>query len=300
MLTKRALMIYNPSSGKKRNHKNFPLIVEKLTDMGYEISIFQLQEDAQELSSLIKRACRQQWEALFVAGGDGTIQNVLQSLSPELYRPKVGVFPFGTSNEFAQVIGLPHNVFKILSIIEKGNTAYVDIGKLGQQYFANIAAAGWLTDITYETPKKLKSYLGEFAYALCFIKKLFQQRSREKIAIQIFPDTYISDLSFFLIMNGNSVGPFEQFIPQTNESDGAFHLVTCNIRNRLHLFTVLLITALRVGNPSSLIKHQKISSSEVHLPENMFVNMDGERKTVLERKFQVLPNHLKVFTVEAE
>jgi diacylglycerol kinase (ATP) len=295
-VNKSALMIYNPSSGKRRNHKKFPLIVEKLTNMGYQINILQ-SKDTAHLESLIRNACVNKWDALFVAGGDGTIHEVLQSLSDELYRPKIGVFPFGTSNEFSQFIGLPHDMFKVLSVIEKGHTSLIDIGKLGERYFANIAAAGWLTDITYETPSSLKSRLGRFAYYLCFMKKLFMNKSPETLSIQIFPDTLFSDLSFLLIMNGNSVGPFKRFIPHDNiKNDGSFHLITCQTCNRLQFLFVLMITMLKLGDPFSLIKHQKISASEIHLPNDMCFNLDGEQQNVTEMLFEVLPDHLQVFT----
>ncbi|WP_263707756.1 YegS/Rv2252/BmrU family lipid kinase [Shouchella tritolerans] len=298
MTSKRALMIYNPSSGRKRNHKKFPMVIEKLTSIGYDIRIHD-SKDVAKLESLIKHACTNRWEALFVAGGDGTINTVFQFLSAEQYRPVVGIFPFGTSNEFAQVIGLPKNLFTILSYIEKGETSFVNIGKLGERYFANIAAAGWLTDITYETPTSLKSTFGEFAYYPYFIKKFLQSRPSESISIHVLPDRQISDVSFFLLMNGNSVGPFERFISQDSKSDGAFHLITCHSCNRLHFFFILLLTVLRLGNPRSLINHQEVVDSEIYLPDTMPINVDGEQHKITERKFRVLSNHLQVFTANS-
>lgn len=70
----------------------------------------------------------------------------IQFLAEEEYRPAVGVFPFGANNEFAKSLGIPCNIFSAVSTVESGCTKTVDIGQFGNQYFTNIAAAGWLTD----------------------------------------------------------------------------------------------------------------------------------------------------------
>jgi diacylglycerol kinase (ATP) len=63
------------------------------------------------------------------------------------------------------------NIIQTLSIIERGNTKPIDIGKMGNRYFSNIAAGGWLSYITYRTSPSLKACLGEWAYGLYFIKR---------------------------------------------------------------------------------------------------------------------------------
>ena len=79
MDTKQALLIYNPVSGKRKNHHTFPMLVNKLQNIGYRLTIYQL-TDAAPLHHPIKKACRQKWDAVFIAGGDGTVNQIIQLL----------------------------------------------------------------------------------------------------------------------------------------------------------------------------------------------------------------------------
>ncbi|TYR81336.1 YegS/Rv2252/BmrU family lipid kinase [Priestia megaterium] len=293
-INKQALMIYNPFSGRKKSHKAFPMLLKKLSEMGYRLTIHQLTE-LNSIDNSIKEACQNRWDAIFIAGGDGTVNQLLQFLAEEEYRPTVGVFPFGTSNEFAKYIGMSCNI-QALSIIERGNTKPIDIGKFGNRYFANIAAAGWLSDITYRTSPFLKSCFGEWAYCLYFLKTFFLTKQLNTISVDVSTNEVISELSLFLIMNGDSVGPFERLIKNSTHNDGYFHLLTCEKTNRLQLFYSLLVKIFNISDKPSLIHHTKIKSGHFTIPEALALNLDGEKVDVKSLHFKVLPQHLHVFS----
>ncbi|MUK86919.1 YegS/Rv2252/BmrU family lipid kinase [Ornithinibacillus sp. L9] len=292
---KLALMIYNPVSGKKRNHKYTEILLVKLKEIGYKVTVNSSNE-WKENEEAIQEACKDHWDAIFIAGGDGTIKSTLQCLAEQNYRPTLGIFPFGTSNEFAKFIGMPSNLMEVLSIIKKGKTKKVDIGKFGNRYFANIAAGGWLTDITYKTPTVLKTYFGEFAYCLYFIKAILHGKQSNKISIRVTPKKELSDLSNFIIMNGNSVGPLESLITNTTPLDnGYFHLLTCKKTNRIRLFFALFAKMLHLTETVAPLNYYKIKSGSFSTSENVIVNLDGDQVDVDNMEFVVLPHHIQVF-----
>lgn len=291
MEDKRALMVYNPMSGKKKNHKLITAIFDKLSEMGYQLTVQEFEEIRNRQP--LKTACQQKWDAIFIAGGDGTVNQTIQYLAEEDYRPLVGILPFGTSNEFAKFIGMP-NIFEALSIIENGYTKPVDIGKIGNQYFVNIAAAGWLTNITYETSPFLKSKIGELAYCLYFIKAFLKRHQHDSISIKISTEEVLSDLSFFLLMNGNSVGPFNRLLNRSAQ-EGYFHLMTYKQNNRLHLLWGLLKKMLSIDDNLSMIQFMHVRSCEFQLSGHNKLNLDGEQAETNHLKFQVLPKHIHVF-----
>ncbi|WP_018922757.1 diacylglycerol/lipid kinase family protein [Salsuginibacillus kocurii] len=294
-MRKRALLIYNPYAGKKRVHKRFPLILEKLSSLGYDVTVHQLKPGCEkESSQWLQSACRAKWEAVFIAGGDGTINYTLQFIAGEDYRPAIGIFPLGTSNEFAQYIGAA-SIEQALEVIKNGTTTPMDIGQFGENYFANIASAGWLSDITYKTSSRLKSYVGELAYVLYFLRTFLLTKQSASISVNSSTDKKLSDLSLFLIMNGNSVGPFERLIMNSSRPDGAFHLITCKKTNRWKLFFALAAKLLQLSKHSSVIQHTKIRSGHFTLPEASPINLDGDKATASEFHFNVLPGHLRVF-----
>ncbi|MFT0915592.1 YegS/Rv2252/BmrU family lipid kinase [Bacillus swezeyi] len=291
---KRALLIYNPLSGKKKKHKYFPILLRRLSEMGYLLSIHELDE-LKQAENPIQKACRQKWDAVFIAGGDGTVNQVIQFLAEEACRPKVGIFPFGTSNEFAKFIGMPPHVLKALSAIESGSVKPVDIGKIGHRYFVNIAAAGWLTNITYETSPRLKSKLGELAYCLYFVKAFLKGHTHHRISVRTEDDQVISDLSLFLIMNGNSVGPINKLF-NGPAHDGHFYLVAYKKTGRIRLLAALLKKLLFSQKKVSIIQYHPIKAADFSMTVWNPFNLDGERADIKDLHFQVMPKHLQVFS----
>lgn len=295
MYNKQALIIYNPFSGKRKKHNSFPILLNKLSEIGYHLTIYQLDE-LNQFNNPIKKACIQRWDSIFIAGGDGTVNQTIQFLAEEEYRPNVGIFPFGTSNEFAKFIGMPCNIFETVSVIESGYVRPVDIGKFGNRYFTNIAAAGWLTDITYRTPPNLKSKIGELAYCLYFFKKFLIKKQSDTISINVSSNNVLTDLSLFLIMNGNSIGPLKRLIDEETCDNGYFHLITYKKTNRIRLLFQLLAKMLHLVDDLSIIQHTKIKSADFMIPESISLNLDGELANVNSPRFKVLPQHLHVFS----
>lgn len=292
MVSKQALMVYNPLSGKKKNHKYFPLIVNNLSKIGYRLHVQSLGET--ELHHTIKTACNRKWDAIFIAGGDGTVNHAIQIVAGEDHRPLLGVFPFGTSNEFAKFIGT-HQLLEALAIIEEGFTKPVDIGKFGNQYFCNIAAAGWLTNITYETSPYLKSKIGELAYYLYFLKEFLKRHQGDSISIRLSSEDELSDLAFFLIMNGNSIGPFNRLLNRSSR-EGYFQLITYKQNNRIRLLWALFKKMLQFDADLSMIQYLDIQAAEFKLTGHTKLNLDGEQAETNHVKFQVLPQHIRVFS----
>ncbi|WP_096189408.1 diacylglycerol/lipid kinase family protein [Evansella halocellulosilytica] len=292
----RALIVYNPASGRKKNHKTFPFIKEALSKFGYHLTIHQLVTFS-GYDPVIRNACRKKFNAIFIVGGDGTINFTIQTIAAERYRPPIGIIPFGTSNEFAQFLKIPSKIDRALSIIAKKSIRTIDIGKFGDKYFANIASAGWLSDITYETSPFLKSYLGEFAYILYFFKTFFTTKQADSISVKTVKHKHpFEDLSLFLIMKGNGVGPFERLIHQSDDNDGCFHLIICKNVNRFSFFIALVNKMLHLPLKQTVIQHLKVESASFTIPQHININLDGDKSSIKQYDFQVLPQFINVFT----
>ena len=65
----------------------------------------------------------------------------------------------GTVNDFGRALHLPNDIMGAVDIIIEGHTTKVDIGKMNNRYFINLAAGGRLTQVSYETPSKLNLLL---------------------------------------------------------------------------------------------------------------------------------------------
>ncbi|MCG6197886.1 diacylglycerol kinase, partial [Anoxybacillus sp. LAT_38] len=76
------------------------------------------------------------------AGGDGTIYEVVNGMAGKPARPALGIIPCGTSNDFARALGIPKSITRSCKIIAAGKRKRVDVGRINDRYFINIAGGG--------------------------------------------------------------------------------------------------------------------------------------------------------------
>lgn len=169
---KRARVIYNPTSGKEGMRRYLPDVLEMLEKAGYETSAHATTGEG-DATTAAQTACERQYDLVVAAGGDGTLNEVIHGYANQPHRPKLGILPMGTTNDFARALKLPRDPKKATELILKGYSKKLDIGKVNDKHFMNIAGGGKLTELTYETSSKQKALLGQLAYYLkeskCFL-----------------------------------------------------------------------------------------------------------------------------------
>src|SRR5690606_11557835 len=155
---KRARIIYNPTSGREAFRKHLPDVLEKLERAGYETSCHATTGEG-DATNAARHAIDRRFDLIVAAGGDGTLNVVVNGMAEQVYRPKLGIIPVGTTNDFARALHIPRDILQATDIIVEGGTMPIDIGRMNDRYFINIAGGGRLTELTYEVPIKLKTML---------------------------------------------------------------------------------------------------------------------------------------------
>ncbi len=294
---KRARLIYNPSSGREEIKDKLPEILDFFEAAGYETSCHATKK-AGDASIAAEYAADRRFDLIIAAGGDGTLYEVVNGLAEKEYRPPLGIIPAGTTNDFARAIGLPvKNILKACEMIIKGTPTPIDIGKINDRYFINIAGGGALTDLTYEVPSKLKTIMGQLAYYVKGIEKLpFIRPSR----VRIETDSRIIDeeIMLFLIANSNSVGGMEKLAPYASLSDGKFD---CLILRKTTLPEFLriathVIKGDHIKDPDVL--YFQTSRLKATASTKVLLNLDGELGGELPMEFTALHNHIQVIMPE--
>ena len=109
------------------------------------------------------------YDHIFVAGGDGTLNEVLNGVARVeggLDRVTIGVIPLGTGNDFATALGLPEDVEAAIQMLLDGDPVSVDIGRLNDRYFVNVSAGGFLAEVSDAVNPMLKTLAGKLAYLI--------------------------------------------------------------------------------------------------------------------------------------
>ncbi len=290
---KRARIIYNPTSGREAFRKHLGEVLEKFEVAGYETSCHATtcEGDATEAA---KHAVERGFDVIVAAGGDGTLNEVVAGVSSFDKRPKIGLIPTGTTNDFARALRIPRDIDAAVDIIVRGETIPVDVGLMNNRHFINIAGGGRMTELTYDVPSKLKTVLGQLAYYLKGVEMLpsiHSSHMRIEYDGQVFDD----EAMMFLVGLTNSIGGFEKLAPNSSINDGKFTLLIlkkCNIAEFIRIVS-LAIRGEHLGDPlviSSAAEKITVTSSE-----EVLLNLDGEYGGVLPATFQNLYRHIDMF-----
>lgn len=291
---KRARLIYNPTSGKEEMRRILPDILEKLDQAGIETSCHATTSEG-DATREAELAVERGYDIIIAAGGDGTLNEVVNGMAGKENPPPLGIFPLGTTNDFARALGIPKKWEDFCDLIINNNTKPIDIGKANDRYFINIAGGGSLTQLSYEVPSRLKTMIGQHAYYMKGIEKMV---NLSPIELNIKAEGYeemSGEFMLFLIANSNSVGGFEKLAPNASIDDGYFDVIAvkkCNLAEFIRLVT--LVVRGDHFNDHRVI-YLKTNRMEVSSPNKVEINVDGELGGELPAVFEVLPRHLSIF-----
>ncbi|MDQ0228396.1 diacylglycerol kinase [Metabacillus niabensis] len=294
----RARIIYNPTSGREAFKKHLPDVLQKFEQAGYETSCHATTCEGDAIDAA-RKAAERGFNLIVAAGGDGTINEVVNGIAGLENRPKLAVIPVGTTNDFARAIGIPlNNVLQAVETILTGEPKKIDIGQVNGQYFINIAGGGRLTELTYEVPSKLKTMVGQLAYYLKGMEMLPSIRPAE-VKIEYDGKLFEGEIMLFLVSLTNSVGGFEKLAPDSSLNDGMFDLLILKKAN-LAEFIRIATLALRGDhiNDEHII-YTKANRVKVINQDKMQLNLDGEYGGLLPGEFVNLYQHID-FMVSAD
>lgn len=295
----RARVIYNPTSGKELLKKNLPDILDILENAGYEASAYATTPEPDSAEKEARRAALDGFDLVVAAGGDGTINQVINGIAPLEKRPKMAIIPGGTTNDYARALKVPRtDIIEAAKVIAKNQTLKIDIGKADTQYFINIGAGGYLTELTYEVPSQLKSVFGYLAYLVKGAEMLPRVKPIN-MKLKYDDGEYNGKASMFFLGLTNSIGGFETIAPDAQLDDGKFSLIvvkTANILEILALIVLLLNGGKHVNDPNILYtKTSKLYAEALDDDVRMMINLDGEYGGDAPMTFEVLPQHIEFF-----
>lgn len=159
---KKCLLIINPYSGRLKIQNELLDIIKILNENDYavEVQITLSHNHAREVASNIKEK-----DLVICSGGDGTLNQVVSGLMDGNINIPLGYIPSGSTNDYANTLGLSFDMKEATKNIVMGDEHLVDIGKFGEnEYFNYVASFGLFTAASYNTPQSAKNMFGNIAY----------------------------------------------------------------------------------------------------------------------------------------
>ncbi|WP_152656693.1 diacylglycerol kinase [Oceanobacillus sp. CFH 90083] len=288
---KKARIIYNPTSGREAVKRELPNILEKLETAGYETSAHATTCEG-DATVAARTAVERGYDLIIAAGGDGTINEVIHGMAEQEHRPKLAILPAGTTNDFARALHIPRDINAAVDIILEDNSMKLDIGKVNEHYFINIAGGGKLTELTYDVPSKLKTMLGQLAYYMKGIEMLPSLKAA-RVKIEYDDQVLEEDIMLFLISNTNSVGGFEKLAPDARLNDGYFDVLILKKTNLAEFIQIATLALRGEHLKSKNIIYTQAKRIKVTNEDKMQLNIDGEYGGLLPGEFINLQEHIE-------
>ena len=119
-------------------------------------------EDPSQLEATIQRVLAKKPDLVILGGGDGTVSGLVDFLVGK--DVVLGVLPLGTANSFCRTLGIPLDIPGAVKVLTEGAPRRIDLGMIGDDYFANAATMGIAPQIAETVPHTLKKYLGRAGY----------------------------------------------------------------------------------------------------------------------------------------
>lgn len=289
---KKLKFIYNPSAGDGTLKDRLDFIIERFQKHGYQIVPFR-SENIQKLEGAFLDI-NDGYEAVCISGGDGTLGSVVNMMASKGIDMPIGVFPFGTSNDFATHLNIPRNLGTCCDIVKRGNIKKIDIGKVNKSHFLNVCSAGLLTDVAYKTDTNLKNALGKIAYYIKGIEGI-PKFTPFKMRMEYGSNVIEDNILLFLILNGSSAGGFTKLAPSAEIDDGLMEIIVIkntSIANILALFLKIL-RGEHIGDPN--IYYFQTDKLQINCDKGIETDIDGERGPDFPLTIEVKKQFLKVF-----
>lgn len=168
----RYLLMYNPVSGRKTFRKKLSIVKDVFSKTAHELTIYESKKE-HDLKHHAEKVASD-FDVFLVAGGDGTINEVVNGIMQTAYRPIVGVLPGGTANDTAAMLGIPKNLRRALRLFLNEKPVDMDINQINDRYFTYTATSGVLSKISYDVSRRHIHKYGYLAYVFAAMRDMMR------------------------------------------------------------------------------------------------------------------------------
>ncbi|MNR87429.1 Diacylglycerol kinase [compost metagenome] len=285
----RVLLLTNPQAGLKGSACPCERFLPTMVAWGWTVKTQPTPPGL--LKATAYQAAQDGFDAVIVAGGDGTLHHVANGLAGS--RTALGILPCGTANDLARTLGLPLEPDAALASLRDARPRSIDLGCLNGHYFLNVAALGVSADVSTSVTPAQKRRLGQWAYTWNAVRRLFMPQ-RLALEFKTPQSTHRLEVYQLSIGNGPSFGGGWRISEEATVHDRLLDVVAIEPMGLMALLDRLLFR--RGGMAERISTHSfRLPECRIELKGPVPLNLDGEPFTLLPPlEFQVVPDALQV------
>lgn len=232
---------------------------------------------------ITRQAVQDGYEVIIAGGGDGTVHEVVNAMMefPSQERPKLGVVPLGSGNDFAHGIGMAEEPWKALRQIFTGEPQLIDVGYVEddrgrKEYFQNTVGIGFDAVVTIYA-HELPVVRGFMMYLVSVLKTIFLRHQPLDLTLTVDEqEPWQGQLIMLTLCNGPREGGGFYLSPDSVVDDGRFEYVA--VENVSRPMMLRLIPEIMSGNHLRFpqISLGSFQTLEIKSDQPMYIHMDGE------------------------
>lgn len=287
MQQKSLLVIYNPNARKGKIKEVMPYIQQRLSTKFKPCDTVQ-SKSAEDMIDLARKNA-EKYNCIVVAGGDGSIHNVINGVKQSKGRPVLGFLPYGTVNDVCRTLNVSRDLDKAIDVILRGETIKYDIMQEDNNYMIYTFAGGMFVSTSFKTSTGMKKTLGKLAYFITGAKQLFSMRTLP-LTVEIDGERHHGRYIMAMVLNSVSAAGFK--INKERDIDDGLMDVILIEKKRSYIKALFTLLKMFLFGLNSVRKHknvivQKCKTVKIENHSNEPFTQDGEEADFLTKEIKM-------------
>ena len=283
--------IYNPYSGENLILSKLDKVISLHQEAGYTIVPYRITagEDVGVALNDIKDG---NYKYILIAGGDGTVDSVVNAMAKSGISLPIGILPVGTAHDFSKFLGMPSDVEEACKQILSSEVKSVDLGSINDKYFVNVASTGLFTDVSQKTDVNLKNTIGKLAY---YLKGLEELPNFRKLHVNILSKEveFDGEMYLLLVFNGATAGNFN-LATRADACDGLLDIIMFKAVQIYELLPLFIKVLKGEHLDSNKVLYFKTDYLKVECHEDIVTDIDGEKGPDFPLEIKCIKGGLKI------
>ncbi len=290
----RCLLIVNPRSGSGRYREYLSFVELYFKKRGIPLES-RFTERAGHATEIAREASAAGFGVVIGAGGDGTINEVLNGLAGT--ETKLAILPWGTGNVFAREMEFPRSLKRQCAVIARGRSARLDTGICGNRRFLLMCGAGFdAYSLKQIEGLGIKRAAGMLAYVIGGIRAFARYRFPEMVAE--FPDGIRVRCGFALVSNTSRYGAFFSISPKALPNDGLLDVFLYKQSGLFAMIRLALAVVRSVFSPGGVVRPlpaltraswHRVKSLKLVSEGKVYTQLDGDLSLPLPAEISIAP-----------
>ena len=251
-MPKKVMLLHNPTAGA--SHPNAETLLEGIRKaIGVKPSYFSI-KNADWKDALSKR-----WDAVILAGGDGTVGKSVRRLRDR--KTPIAILPLGTANNIARSLGIEGDLESLLAKLPTASARSLDVGcatgPWGKRMFLEALGVGSIAEgVSRSGPRPPKPIRLDMARE--DLQELVKNAEPELFELKVDGEKFAGEFLFVEVLNLSFTGPALPLAFHASPDDGLFDVVFLEAKNRKSMLTWLDDNPEEAPPPLTVLQGRKV------------------------------------------